>query len=247
MPTYRDLKKLVEDILMGAKTRSDTKSIQAKNFPKDTTFISGLNLYGEYKIEGDPTCSLGKSVMSHIIRAHNKPALKAVLNQDPGLANHFFPQEHHPLYQAALLNSKEMVAILIKFGADPTQLVSKTTDSTDPRQQGLNKLFKTNFHETVELAIRANDKINQDIKKIIKDAATDARTRQTANLTVVTSTVTDDSDDSRNITFRRSSDESSSSNSTSNSSRLLNRNSRDQSSDQSGDDEENSGSSYHRN
>ena len=134
-----------------------------------------------------------------------------------------------------------MVEILIKSGADPTKLVSKTTDTTDPRQQGLNKLFKTNSHETVESAIRANDNINKDIKTMIIQAATkisDGRAIQTANLIVETPTVLDDSD-SKNITFSKSSDKSSSSNS----SRLLDRDSRSQSSD----DDDSSGSGYHRN
>ena len=131
-----------------------------------------------------------------------------------------------------------MVEILIKSGADPTKLVFKKTDTTDPRQQGLNKLFNTNSHETVELAITANNNINKDIKTMIIQAAikiSDGRAIQTANLIVETPTVLDDSD-SKNITFSNKS-------SSSNSSRLLDRGSQSQSSD----DDDSSGSGYHRN
>ena len=248
MPTFTNNQQLLEAIYAGSsianKDKRDQK-IQEKNFSDKASieFSREFDLFEEFRLKDDLIGMFGKSLISHIIRAYNKPALNFILKLHPGLVNHFFPQEQHPLYQAALLNSKEMVAILIKFGADPTQLVSKT-DSIDLRQQGLNKLFKTDSHETVELAIRANDKINKDIKTMIIQAATsisDARAIQTANLTVVTPTVTDESDDSKNISFRRSSEESSSSNTSMGSSRLLDGNSREQ----SGDEEDSSGG-YHR-
>lgn len=254
MPTFTNDQQLLETIYAGSsianKDKRDQK-IQEKNFSDKASieFSRELDLFEEFRLKDDLIGIFGKSLISHIIRAYNKPALKFILKLHPGLVNHFFPQEQHPLHQAALLNSKEMVEILIKSGADPTKLVSKTTDSTDPRQQGLNKLFKTNSHETVESAIRANDNIHKDIKKMIIQAATkisDGRAIQTANLIVGIPTVTDYSDDSRNITFSKSSDKSSSSNSSSGSSRFLDRNSRDQRSDQNSDDEYSGDSGYHR-
>lgn len=177
MPHYQSSelakKQLLADVYAGnniADHHKREKSKQQTKFEKMQK-ISGINLLEEFLSETDVTGVLGRSFLTHIINAYNKPALKWALQQEPTIVNHYFDGEQHPLLRAAELGSKEMVKMLIDAGANPNLIAYKISPSD--RLQALRSIGKRNvYYETVGAAIQADLNINQGIKNMVSQAIT---------------------------------------------------------------------------
>lgn len=183
MPIYNSHSQLLEAIYDGSNIAARHKRDQKKqelNFKQgQTQFSHDVNLLSEFKCEGDFLGGLGRGLLNHIIKTSNKPALDCVLKQEPNLANHYFPGENHPLYQAASLGSMEMIDTLLKYGANPNGLVHQAAKSSHERV--IANFSGNTSHETVALAVAANKEIPDKIKKKIKEASIAADSRMSDN------------------------------------------------------------------